>query len=210
MLAKTILTFAGLLASVSAIMVTSPTKDQKLDFSKSIEITWTSVSTDPTTFQLVLVDQTTMVPITIEEKVNTKDNKFTLTNFVATPGAKYKFNLLSNDPMNTGILAQSETFEITKSGSTSSSESTTSTTTSDASSPTGTNSDSTTTDDSTTLTTKTTAGTPAKTSGAGNPGATTANASSTGAPSTKTNAAVALDRTFGVAGGLLAGLLMLF
>jgi cobalamin biosynthesis Mg chelatase CobN len=212
MLAKTILTFAGLVASVSAILVTSPTKDQKLDFSKSIEVKWTSVSTDPKTFQLVLVDQSTMNPITVEAEVKTSDNKYTLTNFVATPGAKYKFNFLSNDPMNTGILAQSETFEISKSGSTESSTteaSTTTSTTEASSTTTDSASESTTTDDSSsTMSTSTTVGTASRTTGGSSPAANTANASS--APN-KTNAAVALDRTFGVAaGGVLAGLLMLF
>lgn len=220
MLSKTVFAFAGLLAAAQAILVSSPAKDSKVDFSKSVDIIWTSVSTDPSTFNLVLVDQTNMVPIPIQDKVKTSDNKFTLTNFVATPGSAYKFNFLSDDPLNTGILAQSQTFQIIKSGGTptdDSSSSSSSTTTTDSSSSTGTgaatggsDSSSTSTSDSTTLSTsKTTAGTPSKTGSASS--SQTANASSTGAAATQsTNAAVALGgKTFGVAGGIFAGLLML-
>ncbi|OIW25375.1 hypothetical protein CONLIGDRAFT_636426 [Coniochaeta ligniaria NRRL 30616] len=193
-------------------MVTSPTKDQKVDFSSSIDIVWTSVSTDPSTFDLVLVDQTNMVPIPIKTGVKTSDNKYTLTNFVATPGSAYKFNFLSTDPLNTGILAQSQTFEIIKSGGASTSDSSSSTSTTTTSSSTGTGvaaggSDST----STTLSTKTTtSGTPSKTGSAA--ASDTANASSSATTPVKSgNAAVALNgKTFGVAGSVFAGLLMLF
>lgn len=194
-------------------MVTSPTKDEKLDFSKTIEIKWSSVSTDPSTFNLVLVDQSNMTPIPVGNNVKTSDGSFSLANFVATPGASYKFNLVSTDPMNTGILAQSQTFSITKSGGTSSSEDSVSSTSTTTSSPTGTDAAATTSDSSsssTTLTTKTTAGTPSKTGSASS--SETPNASSTGGAPTKTpNAAVALSgKTFGVAGSIFAGLLMLF
>jgi hypothetical protein len=195
-------------------MVTSPTKDEKLDFSSSIDIDWTSVNTDPSTFDLVLVDQDNMVNIPIQSNVKTSDNKFTLTNFVVTPGAAYKFNFLSTDPENTGILAQSQTFEIIKSGGASTSESSSTTASTTTSSPTGTGTaaggSNTSSSSTTTLVTTTTSGTPSKTGSASS--SETANASSTGAPATKSsNAAVALNgKTFGVAGSIFAGLLMLF
>lgn len=186
-------------------MVTSPTKDQKLDFSSTIDVTWTSVATDPTTFTLVIVDQTTMNPVTVDSAVKTSTLKYSLTNFVVTPGSKYKFNLLSNDPMNTGILAQSETFEITKSGKPASS----STTSTDAASATGGAGSSPGADSpSSTLSTSTTLSSPSKT-GSSTTGTNTANASSSAAPTKSSNAAVVLDKTFGIAGGVLAGLLML-
>lgn len=199
-------------------MVTSPTKDQELDFSKSIEIKWNSVSTDPSTFQLVLVDQSTMVPVTISDSVKTSDNKYTLTNFVAKEGAKYKFNLNSVDPLNNGILAQSETFEISKSGSTATTTSTStsaSVTTSTSTRTTGTGAVATVTDTSSSRTvstsTRTTAGS-SSTSGSATASGSAANASSTGAAATAShNAAAAINgKTFGVAGGVFAGLLMLF
>jgi len=194
-------------------MVTSPKKDEKLDFSKTIEIKWTSVSTDPSTFDLVLVDQSNMTPIPVGDKVKTSDGSFSLTNFVATPGAKYKFNLLSTDPQNTGILAQSETFEVTKSGGSDTSSESVSSTTTTSSTSTGTaaseTTDSTSSSASTTLSTKTTSGSPSKTGSAST--SETANASSTGAaPVASGNAAVALTgKTVGVAGSIFAGLLML-
>jgi hypothetical protein len=191
-------------------MVTSPTKDEKLDFSKSIQIKWSSVSTDASTFNLVLIDQSNVnSPIPISDNVKTSDGSYTLTNFVATPGAKYKFNLLSTDPKNTGILAQSETFEITKSGGTTTSSDSTSSTTSTETSSTTAAAGATDSSSSTTMVTKTSSGTPSKTGSA--TASNTADASSTGAAPVKSgNAAVALSgKTFGVAGGVFAGLLML-
>ncbi|KAB5566707.1 hypothetical protein GE09DRAFT_1107902 [Coniochaeta sp. 2T2.1] len=186
MLSKTILAFAGLIAAAQAILVTSPAKDSKLDFSSTIKVEWTSVNTDPTTFELVLVDQNNMTPISISKGVKSSDHEYTLSNFAANPGT-YKFNFLSEDPLNTGILAQSQTFTITKSGGAEESESSS----------------------SSTITTSTS--TPSKTSGASN-ASNTADASSTGtAPVKSDNAAAALNgKTFGIAGGLFAGLLMLF
>jgi hypothetical protein len=216
MLSKTILAFAGLIAAAQAILVTSPAKDAKLDFSSTIKVEWTSVNTDPTTFELVLVDQNNMTPISISKGVKSSDHEYTLSNFVANPGT-YKFNFLSEDPMNTGILAQSQTFTITKSGSTeeesSSSTSSTSTTTTSKSSPTGTGAVTTDGSSSTStsgLVTKTSSGSPSKTSGATN-ASNTADASSTGAPPVNSDSAAAPlnGKTFGIAGGLFAGLLML-
>lgn len=202
-------------------MVTAPTKDEQLDFSKTVQIEWTSVSTDPSTFNLVLVDQDNMTPITISSGVKTSAGSFSLTGFDAAPGSAYKFNFMSADPENTGILAQSQTFSIIKSGSSSSSSDSVSSTSATASdnasvtaSPTGTAATVSTSDASTASTTmstktKTSTGTPSKTGSASGSG--TANASSTAAAPTKTNAAVALNgKTFGVAGGIFAGLLMLF
>jgi cobalamin biosynthesis Mg chelatase CobN len=225
MLAKTIISFAALAASVSAILVTSPTKNEKVDFSKDVTITWTSVNTDPSTFTLELIDQNNVdSPIIINKEVKTSDNKYTLSNFDAPTGSTYKFNFASNDPQNTGILAQSQTFEIVKtaaeesSSSSSSSASSTSTESTESSSSTASatvvtsavTSSITTTDASgSTTTMKTvssktsTASATAETSGA--------NASSSSSPSaTATNAAVVLDKTFAVGGGLLAALLMAF
>lgn len=192
-------------------MVNSPAKGAKIDLSEKNTITWSSVNTDPSTFTLALIDQTTMGSIVIDSKVTTSDDKFDLSNLVAPPGAKYKFNFLSNDPLNNGILAQSETFEIVKSEKSSSSSSSAATTTSGSSSPSGTNSadeSSTTGESSTTFKTAS----PTKTSGTSPAGETSAaNASSTpSAATTKTNAAASLDKSFALGGGVLAALLMLF
>jgi len=203
MLAKTILAFAGLMASASAILVTSPTKDQTIDLSKSFDITWTSVSSDPSTFELVLVDQSKINnPIVIANSVKSSDNKYTVTKLAATPGANYKFNFLSVDPLNTGILAQSQTFNVTAPASSSSSSSSTTSTITSTGTLTSTTTDASTTETSTSasITTST------KTSASN--GTAAATASST-APTATKNSAVTLDRTVGVAGGVLAGLYML-
>jgi hypothetical protein len=218
MLAKTIISFAALAASVSAILVTSPAKDAKVDFSKDVTITWTSVNTDPSTFTLELVDQSNVnSPIVINKEVTTSDDKYTLSDFVAPTGSTYKFNFISNDPENSGILAQSQSFTIVKSAESSSSSasaSATDSTTSSSSSAeptvvttavtgsvTTTNSAGVTTTMKTVSSKTTTASATAETSGA--------NASSTGA-ATPSNAAVVLDKTFALGGGLLAALLMAF
>jgi hypothetical protein len=222
MLAKTIISFAALAASVSAILVTSPAKDAQLDFSKDVTITWTSVSTDPSTFTLELIDQSNVdSPIVINKDVKTSDDKYTLSNFAAPTGSTYKFNFISNDPQNSGILAQSQTFQIVKtadassssSASASASDSTTSTssgtseptvvTTAVTGSVTTTNSAGVTTTMKTVSSKTSTASATSETSGA--------HASSTGAAAaTSSNAAVVLDKTFAVGGGLLAALLMAF
>jgi hypothetical protein len=219
MLAKTLISFAALAASVSAILVTSPAKDAKVDFSKDVTVTWTSVTTDPSTFTLELIDQSNVdSPIVINKEVKTSDNKYTLSNFAAPTGGTYKFNFISNDPQNSGILAQSQTFEIVKTAeSSTSSTSSASETTTDSSSTaeptvvtTAVTGSVTTTDSAgVTTTMKTvssktsTASATAETSGANA-------SSSSAAAATSTNAAVVLDKTFAVGGGLLAALLMAF
>lgn len=99
---------------------------------------WTTVATDPANFSIVLVDHSSAGPqqTTISPVLKTAGpNFFAFSNIVAPPGDKYQINFIGTDPSNTGIIAQSQYFTVTKSGgdSTSSSPSTTT-------SPTGTGS----------------------------------------------------------------------
>jgi len=224
MLAKTILGFAALAASVSAIMVTSPVMGAQLDFSQANTITWTSVDTDPSNFTLQLVDQNTMTPIVINSDVTTSDDKFTLSNVLAPVGNSYKFNLVSNDPNNSGILAQSQTFAIVKAANVQSSSSSSSgsssisatsisssasSSASGSSEPTATasgNVSSTSGQSSTAFNTVSPTGT-----ATGTGGNSTANVSSTASPSptVTSNAAAALVKTFALGASVLAALLML-
>lgn len=48
--------------------------------------------------------------------VNTADKKYSFTNFVAPPGDKYIINLVGTGTTNAGLLAQSQQFNVTKSG----------------------------------------------------------------------------------------------
>lgn len=208
MFAKTLVAFTGLLAAVSAIQVKSPAKDAELDFSKTNEITWSSVSTDPTTFSIVLVDQTNMDSTVIAASVNTADGKYTVTNFDATPGSKYRINLVANTPNNSGILAQSEEFEITNAGT----EDAASTTSVSGTSSAATRSSSSTTARAATATDATATTSSSSTFSTAISTPTTTSNSTASQPSgaaTSPNAATTLGKTFGVGGSLLAALFML-
>lgn len=211
MLAKAVVAFASLLAAVSAIQVTSPAKGDELDFSETNEITWSSVSSDPTTFSIVLVDQTNMDTTTIAASVNTADGKYTFTNFDAAPGSKYRINLIANTPKNSGILAQSEEFEITNAGTEDAASTTSASGTSSASSAATRSSGSATARTATATDASATTGS-SSTFSTGISTPTTTSNSTTSQPSgaaTSPNAAAALGKTFGVSGSLLAALFML-
>jgi hypothetical protein len=194
-----------------AILVETPAKDAQLDFSKAVEITWSSVSTDPDTFEIDLVDQTTMGSIVIASSVNTADGKYTFTNFVAGPGPKYRFNLIAKTASNTGILAQSQEFAIIKSGGKAASNPSpdasavatmTTSTVSGASGASGKSTPAASTDTSSSQTTMAPA----------NPStSTTSNSTgtrSTASPTASGNAAAVVGKTFGLAGPILAVLYM--
>ncbi|KAK0715215.1 hypothetical protein B0H67DRAFT_236500 [Lasiosphaeris hirsuta] len=160
---------AAFAAGVSALQITAPGINDSWDLSKTNTIKWTFVDTDPTEFQIQLVNKD-VFPVTtynVTGKATTKDGKFDLTNFVAPPSSKYTVKFISLSATNSGQLSESQTFNVTKSGTSS---------------------------------TSTTAGTPSSTGGSG----TTASQSTT--PS---SAAVALGKTFGVAGPIAAALAML-
>ncbi|KAJ9143403.1 hypothetical protein NKR23_g6614 [Pleurostoma richardsiae] len=118
MLSKTFITLASLLAAVSALQITEPALNDKLDFSGTNTIEWTSVSSDPTSFEIVLLDNSATPPTqkTIADSVKTSDGKYSFTNFVTPVGTKYQINLVGSSKTNSGILAQSQQFEVTKSG----------------------------------------------------------------------------------------------
>jgi hypothetical protein len=68
---------------------------------------------------------------TIKDLVNTADNKYSFSNFVAAPGDRYQIRFMGTSAQNTGIVTQSENFNVTKSGTAAS------TTSAGAPSPTG-------------------------------------------------------------------------
>jgi hypothetical protein len=77
------------------------------------------VDTDPKNFTIVLVNHASSsgaTQTTIQKMVTTADDKYAFSNFVATPGDKYQINFIGTDVSNQGIIAQSQTFNITKSG----------------------------------------------------------------------------------------------
>ncbi|KAL7651845.1 hypothetical protein ACMYSQ_009176 [Aspergillus niger] len=115
-----------LAAFVGALEVTSPKKGEDVDLSSSFTVTWDSVSTDPTTFDLYLVNNA--VYPTVEKKVasdvETSKGSYTVSDLSGvTDGSGYQINLLSTSSTNSGILAQSEQFTV-EGGSSSSSTTT--------------------------------------------------------------------------------------
>lgn len=76
------------------------------------------MDTDPDTFEIVLVDHSATPPseLTIADSVKTSDGKYSFTNFVAPVGTKYQINFQGTDKTNSGIVAQSQEFAVSKSG----------------------------------------------------------------------------------------------
>ncbi|KAK3494207.1 uncharacterized protein B0T23DRAFT_103415 [Neurospora hispaniola] len=101
-------------SSALAIQITHPKKNDVVDPSSGVEVTWSTVSTDPKSAHLVLVNMAsghtpyskdlgavdlTKGSVIISEKDVPNDSDF-------------QFNFQSVDPLNQGILAQSEQFEV--------------------------------------------------------------------------------------------------
>ncbi|KAH8904694.1 hypothetical protein BR93DRAFT_930134 [Coniochaeta sp. PMI_546] len=118
MIAKTFIAIS-LLAAAQALTITAPKANDAWDFSQTNTIEWTSVSTDPSNFSIVLVDNSSSAgpkQTVIKDLVNTADGKYSFSNFVAAPGDKYQIRFLGTTATNTGIVTQSENFNVTKSG----------------------------------------------------------------------------------------------
>ena len=123
-------TLLALLAFCAALQITNPAQGSSLDLSKDNKITWNSVSSDPSSFNIVLVNQNVNPPIStnIASNVATSDGSYDLASLSGTSaGPGYQFNLISNDPKNSGILAQTGQITITPAGASTTSASLTST-----------------------------------------------------------------------------------
>ncbi|OLN96464.1 UPF0619 GPI-anchored membrane protein [Colletotrichum chlorophyti] len=235
MYSKTAIAITSLLAVAQAIQVTKPAKGDEWDVSDSNEITWSSVNTDPKSFEIVVVNQSGFPETTTTvAKVNTADGKYELKDAGLKAGDKYRINFLSTDPQNSGILAQSETFSLTNDDSddNSSSAASASATASAASasgsasaSATGSSSSATGSTASVTATasglttvtsgtaTATASGTAASNASGSASGSATASGSGSAASSTTTSApssANALKSTFAIFGSVAVAAYMLF
>jgi len=118
MKAFTALALFSAAASVSALQLTEPADGAEWDLSKTNIIKWKSVETDPEEFKLVLIDASGFPEkeYEINSEVETEEGEYKLTNFVAQPGKKFKVKAFSTANTNSGQLAESQTFEVTKSG----------------------------------------------------------------------------------------------
>ncbi|KAE8155107.1 Ser-Thr-rich glycosyl-phosphatidyl-inositol-anchored membrane family-domain-containing protein [Aspergillus avenaceus] len=201
-----------LAVSVGALSVTYPEKGDKIDLSSSFTVKWDSVDTDPSKFDLYLVNNA--VYPNVEKKIATdvdssKDSYDVSGLSGLTDGKGYQINLVSNEGKNTGILAQSEQFNgegsSESSSSTSSAASTTGTSTaskSETTSATQTTSVSTTATGSTTLSTKTASSTASASASAH--ASASGNGTSTAVPTV--NAAASYGTSFSAAGLLMGAI----
>ncbi|KAJ5589242.1 hypothetical protein N7537_011920 [Penicillium hordei] len=134
---STILSLLPLALSVAAVNITEPAKGADVDVSGSFTVKWTSVNTDASTVDIVLVNNA--VYPTVSEKIasgiDTSKGSYTASGLKGvTKGSGFQINLLSTDAKNTGILAQSEQFDVTEAKSSSATTTGTSSTVSSASS----------------------------------------------------------------------------
>ncbi|KAJ5439969.1 uncharacterized protein N7458_010967 [Penicillium daleae] len=203
-LALSLLPLAGF---VGALHVTEPEKGADIKTSSSLAVKWTFVDTDAKSFDLYLVNNAVYPSINkkIASNVETSDGSYTIDSLTGvSAGQGYQINLQSDESMNTGILAQSEQFNVT--GSTQSSSTSSSSTSSSSTSSSSTSTSSGTTTGSTTtntlITSTTSTGTSTNSETTGTSGATGARSSS-GASASGTSSQTSVPST-GAAAALVA------
>jgi hypothetical protein len=113
--------FAALLALAAplyAITITSPSKNDVVDLSAGVTLKWSTVSTDPTSAHLVLVNMAAgHTPYSKDlGEIDLTKGSLVVTEKGVPNDAGYQFNFESVSTQNTGILAQSEQFEVKASG----------------------------------------------------------------------------------------------
>ncbi|KAG0155469.1 hypothetical protein PDIDSM_1046 [Penicillium digitatum] len=133
---STILSLLPLALSVAAINVTEPAKGAEVDVSGSFTVKWNSVDTDASTVDIVLVNNAVFPTVSekIASGVDTSKGSYDASGLKGiTSGPGFQINLLSTDAKNTGILAQSQQFDVTESKSSSATTTGTSSTVSSSS-----------------------------------------------------------------------------
>ncbi|KAB8279086.1 Ser-Thr-rich glycosyl-phosphatidyl-inositol-anchored membrane family-domain-containing protein [Aspergillus minisclerotigenes] len=183
-----------LAASVGALQVTSPKKGEDVDLSKSFTVKWDAVDTDPSSFDLYIVNNA--VYPSVEQKiasdVDSSKGSYDVSGLSdLTNGKGYQINFLSNSAKNSGILAQSQQFNVEGSAE--------STSTASAS-------ESKTTTAATGTSTATTVSSSARASASASA---SANSTSSGSTPVSTGAGVSLAAPVSAAAGLLMGVLAL-
>lgn len=109
--------FLILLEGFLALQVTSPTENAMWSFKKAHTITWTSVSTDPKSFSVVLVNNSANCAPTgwsrvIKHNVRTARGHHKIGPLHSVKACEgYQVNLVAK---NNGILAQSPQFKVVK------------------------------------------------------------------------------------------------
>ncbi|RDW75254.1 hypothetical protein BP6252_06396 [Coleophoma cylindrospora] len=109
-----VISLAALIAVAQAITVTSPTKNTLWNSDNSNTITWTSVSTDPTTVDIYLVHQASQPQISdlLFSNVDISKGSVDVSGLQLPTGEAYQINFVK--PQTTAqIYAQSEQFNVT-------------------------------------------------------------------------------------------------
>ncbi|WVO17209.1 hypothetical protein L204_104901 [Cryptococcus depauperatus] len=134
--ATVITTLLATLVLSNAIQITSPNKDTVWKSGESQTVEWKAVNSDPDHFSIQLVNQAGFLqnsPVTLVPDQQTGDPDKTNSASVSFPdghwpeGTAFQINFVSTDKNNNGILAQSNQFNITSDGKSSSGASTAST-----------------------------------------------------------------------------------
>ncbi|OJJ86032.1 GPI anchored serine-threonine rich family protein [Aspergillus glaucus CBS 516.65] len=162
----TITSVAAFAATTAALSITSPEKHDDVDLSKSTTIEWNSVSSDPSSFDIYLVNMNGYPNVNklVAENVKTSDNSYTLKDLAGIDnGSGFQVNFMSNDDKSTGILAQSAQFNVESSDSASTTASSSSTSTSSSSSSSASSASSTTTKGTSTAANSSSSATPSET-----------------------------------------------
>ncbi|KAK4039408.1 Ser-Thr-rich glycosyl-phosphatidyl-inositol-anchored membrane family-domain-containing protein [Parachaetomium inaequale] len=107
-------TLLALAAPLYAIKITSPSKNDVVDPSKGVTVKWSTVNTDPTRAHLILVNMASgHTPFSKDlGEIDLSSGSFQVSEKDVPSDAGYQFNFESTATQNTGILAQSEQFEV--------------------------------------------------------------------------------------------------
>lgn len=120
----TLSAFLALAASTFALQVTAPAENSNIDLSKDNKISWASVSSDPSSFNIILTNMNVnpSVRIVIASDVQTSAGSYDVRPVSgATPGGNYRINFEGTSASNQGILAQSGQFTVAAAGASSTS-----------------------------------------------------------------------------------------
>jgi hypothetical protein len=207
--------FAVLLAFAAplfAISITSPSKNDVVDLEAGVTVEWSTVSSDPTKAHLFLVNMAAgNTPFSKDlGEVDLSAGSKTVTVSDVPDGEGYQFNFQSVTAQNTGILAQSEQFEVEASGEgddeSSSSLSASASATESAETASATASASSTASASATVTETATTLSTVSTSATGSAASGSGTASRTGAAASSTSTGAAAPTGMAVQGGSLLAL----
>ncbi|RAL16334.1 GPI anchored serine-threonine rich family protein [Aspergillus homomorphus CBS 101889] len=113
------LAVAAFAASALALTIVQPKAGDKVDFSQSYEFKWNTVSSDPDEVTLVLVNMASQPTVNkpIAQNVKVSAGSYKVDKITGIPVADgYQLNAIANTTQNTGILSQSNQFNVTKVG----------------------------------------------------------------------------------------------